>query len=199
MSFRPVRISKRNRYFMSKLLIVGCIALAAAGCGNSASQMAISNNANQAPTRNEKTQSAVVHTTENQTPPAYSNTNANTNATASPGGKSKWTQSGNPIDAKKFDADIAIAEKLLKSKPNDSPAKKSVSEAYFARGFALTEARQYASALGDFRKAMKYDPNNEQAKEWIDQIISIYNSINKEFPKEGEEPPALPFTEEKKP
>ena len=182
---------------MSKVLIVGCLALFAAGCGNSASQMAISNNANQAPARNERSQSSLAHTTENQPPPAYSNTN--TNSAASPGGKPKWTQSGNPIDTKKFDADIAIAEKLLKSKPNDSPAKKSVSEAYFARGFALTEARQYASALGDFRKAMKYDPNNEQAKEWIDQIVSIYNSINKEFPKEGEEPPALPFTEEKKP
>jgi hypothetical protein len=40
---------------------------------------------------------------------------------------------------------------------------------------------------------IKYDPKNEEARGWIDQIISIYNSINKEYPKEGEEPPPLPF------
>jgi hypothetical protein len=62
---------------------------------------------------------------------------------------------------------------------------------------ALTDARQYASALGDFRRALKYDPSSEEAKTWIDQIIKIYDSMNKEYPKEGEEPPPLPWKGEK--
>ena len=107
--------------------------------------------------------------------------------------KTKWTQSGNPIDVSGFDAEIAKAEKDLKAKPKDETAKKTVAEAYLKRGIALTEARQYASALGDYRRVVQYDAGNEEAKKWIDQIISIYDSINKESPKEGEEPPPLPF------
>lgn len=107
--------------------------------------------------------------------------------------KTKWTQSGNPIYVSDFDAEIAKAEKDLKAKSKDETAKKAVAEAYLKRGIALTEARQYASALGDYRRVLKYDAGNEEAKKWIEQIISIYDSINKDFPKEGEEPPPLPF------
>jgi len=58
---------------------------------------------------------------------------------------------------------------------------------------ALTDARQYASALGDYRRTLKYDPSNAEAKDWIERIVSIYDSINRESPKEGEEPPPLPM------
>lgn len=159
-----------------------------AACNSSAPQPLQNSNTNTVPARNERTQTAISHTTENQTPPPG-------NTTVPDGTKSKWTQSGNPIDTKKFDADVANTEKALKSKPNDETAKKAVADAYFVRAMALTDARQYASALGDFRKTIKHDPSNAEAKEWIDQIISIYNSINKEYPKEGEEPPPLPFKE----
>ncbi len=107
--------------------------------------------------------------------------------------KTKWTQSGTPIDTSEFDAGIAKAEKDLKAKSKDETAKKSLAEAYVARGLALSKAQQYASALGDFRRALKNDPSSEEAKKWIDQIIGIYNSINREYPKDGEEPPPLPF------
>ncbi len=107
--------------------------------------------------------------------------------------KTKWTQSGNPIDTTKFDADIKQAEGKLKSNPKDENLKKTLADAYNNRGMALTEARQYASALGDYRRALKLDPANEEAKKWIAQIISIYDSINRSYPNEGEEPPPLPF------
>lgn len=106
--------------------------------------------------------------------------------------KTKWTQSGNPIDTSAFDAEIAKTTKDFKAKPKDDAAKKSLAEAFLKRGIALTDARQYASALGDYRRALKYDPNNEDAKKWIDEILSIYRMINREYPKEGEEPPPLP-------
>jgi len=141
-------------------------------------------NTNALPDRSERALTSIAHTTENQTPkPANSNSG-------------KWTQSGDPIDTSKFDTAIASAEKELKGKPADDAAKKALAEAFFARGFALTEARQYASALGDYRRALKYDRDHEESKKWIDQIVSIYRMLKKDAPKEGEEPPPLPFKKE---
>jgi tetratricopeptide (TPR) repeat protein len=169
----------------SHLLII--LLLFSVSCGNNSPQVAQNANSNsnaQQPMRAEKLESTTAHTTENQTPkPA--------NANSANGGK--WSQSGEPIDTAKFDGTIAEAEKTFKAKATDEAAKKTLAEAYFDRGFALTEARQYAAALGDYRRALKYDPNHEEAKKWMEQIINIYAMLKKDYPKEGEEPPALPF------
>lgn len=133
--------------------------------------------------RSEQMQSVAVHTTENQTPKP-----ANTNSATG-----KWSQSGEPIDTSKFDEAIVTTEKNLKSKPSDDSAKKALAQAYFDRGFALTDARQYASALGDYRRALKLDPSHEESKRWMEQITNIYRMLKKDSPKEGEEPPPLPF------
>ena len=108
----------------------------------------------------------------------------------------KWSASGDPIDTEKFDAAVAAAEKDLKAKPADDDAKKALAQAYYDRGSALTEARQYASALGDYRRALKYDPDHADSKKWIEQIVGIYSMLKKEAPKEGEEPAPLPFKKE---
>ena len=107
--------------------------------------------------------------------------------------KSKWTQSGDPIDTKEYDTAITAAEKAFNAKPSDAAAKKALADAYFKRAVALTDARQYASALGDYRRTIKHDPSNTEASDWIERIVSIYASINRGSPKEGEEPPPLPF------
>ncbi|MDI1241318.1 MAG: tetratricopeptide repeat protein [bacterium] len=137
------------------------------------------------PMRSEQMQqNSIAHSTESRpgaTPPPNSN---------APG---KFAQGGDPIDTAKFDGVIAEAEKNLKAKPDDAAAKTAVADAYFDRGFALTEARQYAAALGDYRKALKQVPDHADSKKWIDQIVSIYQMLNKAAPKEGEEPPPLPF------
>ena len=131
-------------------------------------------------------QNVTAHTTENQTPvPAQQGPSSG-----------KWSQSGDPLDTTVYDTAIASADRELKSKPSDEAAKKALVEAYFARGFALTEARQYASALGDYRRALKLDPNHAESKKWLDQIVGIYSMLKKEAPKEGEEPPPLPFKKE---
>jgi tetratricopeptide (TPR) repeat protein len=172
---------------MKKYLFI--VALTLTGC-TQGPQTVQNNNADSAavrshdrPMRSEQMQDSRVHTTENQ-PPVQST-----------GGK--WTQSGDPIDTKEFDANIAAAEKALKSKPGDPAAKKAVADAYFERGVALTNARQYASALGDYRRVLKQQPDHAEAKEWIDQIIGIYAMLKKQYPNEGEEPPPLEFKGEK--
>ena len=134
--------------------------------------------------RTERPQTVTAHSTENRSMPAASSNGS------SPG---KWSASGDPIDTAKFDGTIAEAEKIVKGKPTDEQAKKNLAQAYYDRGEALTQARQYASALGDYRRALKLDPTHEEARNWIDQITRIYGMLKKDPPKEGEEPPPLPF------
>ncbi|MFM9905973.1 MAG: hypothetical protein ACKVQJ_15530 [Pyrinomonadaceae bacterium] len=166
-----------------KLILIGLSACFVIGCNNAAKPVEQTPNTPGVKTNTERSQTAISHSSENQTPPAATNT----------GAPSKWTQSGDPIDTKEFDTSIATAEVAFKKKPDDAAVKKALGAAYYKRADALTAARQYASALGDYRRTIKYDPANAEAKEWIDRIISIYASINRESPKEGEEPPPLPF------
>jgi tetratricopeptide (TPR) repeat protein len=171
-----------------KAYILTAFALIAVGCTANPTQ--VSQNANSTGTQpssgNERPQTVTAHTTENQ-PPKLSNSGGPSSAPY------KSAAMGDPIDTAKFDGTIAAAEKIVKSKPSDEAAKKTLADAYFDRGFALTEARQYASALGDYRRALKLDPNHEESKKWLNQIVSIYEMLKKDAPKEGEEPPPLPF------
>jgi len=177
---------------MKSAIIVLSVAFAF-GCTNNTGQP-VRNTANAATpstAKPEKLESVAAHTTENQ-PPKSSNTSP-----ANPSGMSKWTQSGDPIDTTALDSAVMAGEKALSGKPSDAASKKSLGTAYFKRAVALTDARQYASALGDYRRTLKLDPANAEAKEWIDRIVMIYTSINRSYPGEGEEPPPLPFTKPK--
>lgn len=169
---------------MKNFIFLGLLSLALTACAGNAPTVSQQPVANANALNKQDTQTVAAHTLENAPP---------SSAAPKTDGKSKWTQSGNPIDTTGFDAEIEKAEKNLKAKPSDEAAKKALAEAYTKRGVALTDARQYASALGDYRKALKLDPDNAEAKKWIEQIVMIYESINRDYPKEGEEPPPLPF------
>ena len=177
----------RQEIISMKHILAALLCASAVGCNNAAKPLAQSANNAPVPTNTERSQTAIAHSSENQTP----------KPPAASGDKSKWTQSGDPVDTTEVDSAIMLAEKAWSAKPADATAKKSLSAAYLKRAMLLTEKRQYASALGDYRRALKYDEANTEAKEWIDRIIAIYASINRDYPKEGEEPPALPFTKSK--
>jgi tetratricopeptide (TPR) repeat protein len=172
---------------MTKLLLITSAVIAAVGCTPAPSQ--ISSNA--APSDRTNSQTIATHSLENK-----SLQTANQTTVPKSDAPSKWTQGGTAIDTTTYDTNIAKADKELKAKPKDGGATKKLAEAYVERAVALTDARQYASALGDYRRAAKLDPENEEAKKWIDQITQIYQSMNREAPKEGEEPPALPLKKE---
>ena len=169
-----------------KVLTVMLLAMGAFGCTNSGTPVVQNTNAGAANALQERPQTAIAHGPEMQ----------RTDPSAS-APKGRWSQGGDPVDTSKEDSAIMAAEKALREKPADSEAKRGLGAAFFKRASLLTEARQYASALGDYRRALKHDPSNAEAKEWIDRIISIYASINKESPKEGEEPPPLAFDKTK--
>lgn len=172
-----------------KILLVSLAASLLIGC-NSASPVQVNSNSRDSQPKTEKRETVIAHTTENQTPPDLA-------PAANSGQKTKWSQGGDAIDTKEFDAAIAKAQMDLRAKPTNGELIAALASAYFKRAVALTEARQYASALGDYRRAVKLDPTNSEAKDWIEKIIMIYDSMNKDYPKEGEEPPPLPFTKGK--
>lgn len=157
---------------MNKFLTLIFAALLSVGCGGAAQQTSPTANANQivqnpanapiAPTR-----SADLEKLGQQTP---------SNKTAS-----IESPMAKPIDVSAMTAEIEKAQK----NPSE---KEALAKAYFTRAFALTEAAQYRAALGDFRKGLKLNPNDADAKAMHDQIIGIFKSINREPPKEGEEP-----------
>ena len=124
-------------------------------------------------------QTAIAHSSEKQTPPSNA-------------AKGAWSQSGEAFDTSALDKAVTVGEKGVATKPDDDAAKKALAKAYYDRAVALTDKRQYASALGDYRRTLKYDPSNADAKEWIDKIVMIYESLGRSAPKEGEEPPPLP-------
>lgn len=176
---------------MKKSIILNAVILFLIGCGSAAQQ---SDNASIS-TAQKPNDSVVVssHSQDKAQTAANSATQTSPPSVQKSETKTKWTQSGNPIDTSEFDADIDKTEKSLKAKPKEESAKKALAESYLKRAIALTEARQYASALGDYRRVLKFDADNEEAKKWIKEIIAIYDSINREYPNDGEEPPPLPF------
>ena len=154
-------------------------------------------NSNQAATnansQSKEVKSVIAHSSEGQQPSGLSSAPSNSN-----GAPGKWSRGGDPIDTSSYDANIESIQEDHRVRPSDDGTKRALAQAYFERGFALTEARQYASALGDYRRALKLDPNHEESKKWIAQIEGIYASpaIKKAPPKEGQEPPPLPFKKE---
>ncbi|GAC1402760.1 MAG: hypothetical protein NVSMB56_17740 [Pyrinomonadaceae bacterium] len=111
-----------------------------------------------------------------------------TNAPAASSAPSSGSDSG--LDTSGVDAKIAKAEAKAKQ-ANASSADKSVAAAAYAeRGNIFYNAgvpTYYKFALRDFRIALKYQPDNADAKEKRDMIVSIYNSMGRPVPDLGNE------------
>lgn len=163
---------------MKKSLSLSLIftALFLIGCQNQAQQTPTTANTNMAAVKSDNN-SAIVSSHSTDAQPAVNKTGS----TESPMAK--------PIDVADMTTDIEKAEKEFKSNPK---AKEDLAKAYFVRATVLTKAAQYRAALGDYRKGLKLNPADEDAKKMHDQILSIFKSFGREPPKEGEEPPPLP-------
>ncbi len=101
---------------------------------------------------------------------------------------------GTPIDTSQYDREIARLEAAAKT--GNEATKKELAQAYLARAKALTGAQQYRSALGDYRRTLKYDAGNSDANSMESQIIVIFKSLNREAPAPGTEPAPLPYTKQ---
>jgi len=171
------------------------IAAAVAGCGDSAPDVTNESVSNSGDPSKRGAETVASHTIKEK-PELDAGSNAKP-AQSPTGAKRKWSRSGRPIDTSRFDKAVSDAESDLKSRAGDDSAKKALGKAYFDRGVALVAAQQYAAAMGDFRKTLKHDPANEDARRQLNMIAAIYRSINIEAPAEGEEPAPLEFTGQK--
>lgn len=103
------------------------------------------------------------------------------------------TPGGTPVDTSLYDAEIKRLEQTLAKRKNDSEMQQELARAYAARAARLTEAQQYRSALGDWRRAAKLNSANEEAHTMIATITGIMRSMNRPVPAPGEEPTPLPY------
>ena len=176
---------------MKKLAVLSFGIFSLIGCGGNASQTAIVQNSNTAIVDGRaQSETVAAHSTEKSLPPMSGNTTVTPNKPASVSTESPMARA---IDVSVPTARIETAEKEYKAKTNDAKARENLAKAYFDRAFLLTDAAQYRAALGDFRKGLKLNPSDAEAKKMHDQIISIFASIKREPPKEGEEPAPMPF------
>jgi len=95
------------------------------------------------------------------------------------------------MDTSALDAKIAQAERKAKA-PNATDADKRIAAAaYLERGHMFYNAQQpslYKFALRDLRKVLRYEPDNADAREKVDTIVAIYQSMNRPVPELGNEP-----------
>lgn len=101
---------------------------------------------------------------------------------------------GEAIDTSTHNAEIARLEKQAQKSPGDETTRTALAQAYLGRANALKDARQYRVALGDYRRALRYDPDNEEARQMAAVIVSIMKEMDREVPAEGEEPVPLAVT-----
>lgn len=168
---------------MKKLLSLSVLALFLAGCESTAQQTS-NTNAGISPDNS----SAIVSSHSGEAKDVQ--TSAPMSQKSSGGESSPMAKA---VDVSAMTADIEKSEAAYKQNPQDKKAKDNLAKAYFVRAFALTDAAQYRAALGDFRKGLKLDPKDEAAQKMHDEIIRIFKSINREPPKEGEEPAPMPI------
>lgn len=110
------------------------------------------------------------------TPPASSNPSAG-------------EQTG--IDTSALDAKIAQAEEKAHAKNATQADKLAAAAAYMERADIFMNAGRptlYKYALRDYRRTLRYQPDNQQAQNSVKTIVDIYKSLGRPVPELGTEP-----------
>jgi hypothetical protein len=175
------------------LLTLTITTLLSVACGsNDQSKSDTANGAQAMPTATIKqsssssTATAPSTTTDNGAPVSVAHGAPPASNTAS----SSTVPQGGP-DTSALDKKIEQVEAKAKA-PNAKPAdKQAAAAAYVERANVFYNAGQpmlYKFALRDFRLALRYDPDNTEAREKRDQIVAIYQQMGRPVPDLGNEP-----------
>lgn len=95
-----------------------------------------------------------------------------------------------PVETPEMDAKIEKAEAKAKAAGASDADKKAAARAYFERAnFFRDNGRPdlYKFALADYRRGLRYDPTNADARGKMDEIISIYKGMGRPVPELGNE------------
>jgi hypothetical protein len=98
-------------------------------------------------------------------------------------------QSG--MDTAALDKKVEQVESKAKAPGATQADKTAAAAAYLERGNVFYSAGNpslYKFALRDFRRALRYDPNNAEARAKQQQITEIYQSMGRPVPDLGNEP-----------
>ena len=96
-----------------------------------------------------------------------------------------------PADPAQLDAEIARLEKQAERNPADDSARSDVAKAYVRRGDAHRAASRLQEALLDYQRALRADPDNEQAQRAASEITP---EVQGEKTDEHGAPAPLPIT-----
>ena len=94
-------------------------------------------------------------------------------------------------DTAELDARIKKAAERAKAPGASAADKKAAADAYLARAnvyWSAGQPRLYKYALADFRQVLRYDPDNDEARQKIDTIVGIYQSMGRPVPEVSPEP-----------
>jgi hypothetical protein len=171
------------RNFLLLSTLIGA-ALACAACGSSDQPKSSAGGAEAMPTATVKTPAQPVQTTD---APATSIAHGAPPASNAP---PLGAQSG-ATDTAALDKKVEQAEAKAKAAKATQSDKMAAAVAYLERGNVFYNAGNpslYKFALRDFRRTLRYDPNNEEARAKQQQITEIYQSMNRPVPDLGNEP-----------
>jgi len=93
------------------------------------------------------------------------------------------------VDAKQFDAAIALLEPAYKANPKDADLNKALADAHLKYGDSymyndqLPPRMKYAPALKQYRQVLVYDKTNKDAQQKINTIESIYKQMGRPIPQ----------------
>lgn len=172
----------------NKILSLTLLALSVSACGNQ-TQTGVQNQQNNV--------NVAVKTGDNSLTVSTHSQNRTQTATVPMNPAGAKPENASPmakaVDVTQLTEDIDKAKAAYEKNTKSDEARKALAKAYFDRAFILTDAAQYRAAMGDFRKGLKLDPSDDRAKNMYDEIIRIFESIGREPPKEGDEPPPMPL------
>jgi hypothetical protein len=168
----------------SVLALTGVIALFAPSCGTPSATNNTGNTNSVATTSNQPFRTSNVNL------PPVSSAHGD-DATSKPPATAPTSGSAQKpgIDTAVLDAKIERAE--AKAKSGNQADKLAAAAALVERGNVYRDAGQpslYKFALGDYRRALRYQPDNAVARERMNEIVSIYQSMGRPVPENGNEP-----------
>ena len=92
------------------------------------------------------------------------------------------------MDTSALDAKIEKAEAKAKAPGATAGEKAAAAAAYLERANVYRDAGNpslYRFALGDYRRSLRYNPNNAEAKSKMEEIVMIYQSMGRPVPENG--------------
>lgn len=115
----------------------------------------------------------------------------NSPAAAPPASSNSSATEQTGIDTSALDARIAQAEEKAHAKNATQADKLAAAAAYMERADIFMNAGRptlYKYALRDYRRTLRYQPDNQQAQNSAKTIVDIYKSMGRPVPELGNEP-----------